>query len=885
MTIDKEAVKSAAIGRMTDILVHVAGIPIEFLDGRHHPCPNPNCDCGGGGHDRFRYIDSDTGAVLCNQGFTSQNGDFIGTVQWMTGQGYHGSLGACASYLGVVNGSKQRVDLMTEYSRRKGITVESFRAYGARPSKRGKQETIAVPMFDTEGKECGYQDCGLNGALLKGLTNQGGKSGLFLPGGELPSAEQTVYMVEGFKDAARLHAMGLCAVGTPGTTFRAAWARLFRGCRVVLIPDRDKASYKHFERVRKLLDGVAASVGWVDLPFEMREDSGQDVRNLLQQKGGEATFRQLVDEATETASKENNGIEGDTILIGTDETRVIDEGVAALAKHPEVYQRGGILVHVVRDTKPPRGIRRKINPPTIAPMKWPRIEECLASMATWARRTGEDTIESIRPPMWVVKAIDARGTWGPIRPIEGVVEAPALRADGSVLQLPGYDPETGLLFEPKCKFPPIPDRLTKDDAVRAVDALFEVVRDFPFASPEHRAAWLSGLLTPMSRHAYHGPGPFNLIDANTAGSGKSLLADATAMIVAGRDMARMSNPSNDDECRKRILPIALAAEPLVLIDNIAGEFGSPSLDAALTATSWSDRILSKSELATAVPLTCTWYGTGNNVVLVGDTARRTLHIRLESPVENPENRTGFLHPNLLEWVQDNRPRLAVAAVTILAAYCQAGRPNMSLPTWGSYEAWTAIVRSAIVWTGQPDPAATRQQLSSQADIEIRAFRQLIAGWELLDPEGYGLTTSSVLKAIQHADDMDIEPEYRMVRDALQELLPTSKAGGLPSARSIGMKLHHLRKRVINGRYFDLRPDRDGNYWLVRKTAEFTSQDSADFPNTGDCPGTGGTEGTISSISREGREKNPSISRVEQACISPPSPLSPGDDLGPDGEWR
>ena len=108
-------------------------------------------------------------------------------------------------------------------------------------------------------------------------------------------------------------------------------------------------------------------------------------------------------------------------------------------------------------------------------------------------------------------------------------------------------------------------------------------------------------------------------------------------------------------------------------------------------------------MASCVPLFATWYATGNNIVLAADTARRTLHIRLESPEENPEERSGFRHADLLTWVPRQRPRLAIAAVTILAAYCAAGRPNMKLKPWGSFEAWSALIRQAVVWAGSPEP--------------------------------------------------------------------------------------------------------------------------------------------------------------------------------------
>src|SRR5262249_4882626 len=62
-------------------------------------------------------------------------------------------------------------------------------------------------------------------------------------------------------------------------------------------------------------------------------------------------------------------------------------------------------------------------------------------------------------------------------------------------------------------------------------------------------------------------------------------------------------------------------------DNLEGRFGNAVLDAALTGTSWKDRILGVNRMAEA-PLYMTWYATGNNVIVAADTARRVCHVRL-----------------------------------------------------------------------------------------------------------------------------------------------------------------------------------------------------------------------------------------------------------------
>ena len=56
----------------------------------------------------------------------------------------------------------------------------------------------------------------------------------------------------------------------------------------------------------------------------------------------------------------------------------------------------------------------------------------------------------------------------------------------------------------------------------------------------------------LVRHAIVGPCPLFAIDANTRGSGKSLLADVAGTITAGIVMSRKALPNNDEEMRKEL---------------------------------------------------------------------------------------------------------------------------------------------------------------------------------------------------------------------------------------------------------------------------------------------------------------------------------------------
>jgi hypothetical protein len=502
------------------------------------------------------------------------------------------------------------------------------------------------------------------------------------------------------------------------------------------------------------------------------------------------------------------------IVIRTDEHHVVDEAIAALRACPDVYQRAGLLVHVIHDDGPLRGLSRGGPAPQIRPLPLPHLRELLAAHARWMayrkRKNEEATLAPAHPPAWAVQAVAARGMWEGIRRLEAVVESPVLRPDGTVLDKPGYDPETGLLFKPAADFGRVPEQPTLADAQKARDELVDIIADFPFTGDEHRSACLAALLTPLARYAFRGPAPLFLVDANVRGAGKSLLCDVTGELATGRPMARMSHPENDEEMRKRITAIAIAGDPLVLIDNIVGCLGCASLDAALTATTWRDRILGQSATTPDLPLLACWYATGNNVAIVGDTARRTLYVRLDSDQERPEEREGFRHPQLLAWVRAERTRLVRAALTILRAYVVAGRPAQPFKPWGSFEGWSALVRAALVWLGEPDPAMTRVELTEHADVEMAAVRALLANWSAADPDGGGITVSELLSAVSTPG-----PRYEKLRSAICALVP-ERGDKLPNAKRVGMKLHHLRRRIVDGRALNRRDSKMGAVWFVEQ---------------------------------------------------------------------
>lgn len=79
---------------------------------------------------------------------------------------------------------------------------------------------------------------------------------------------ETVYIVEGEKDADRLSSLGLTATTSPGGAgkWQDEYTQALRGAYVVILPDNDEPGREHARKVAEALRGVARQVKVVQLP-------------------------------------------------------------------------------------------------------------------------------------------------------------------------------------------------------------------------------------------------------------------------------------------------------------------------------------------------------------------------------------------------------------------------------------------------------------------------------------------------------------------------------------------------------------------------------------------------------------------------------------------
>ena len=401
-----------------------------------------------------------------------------------------------------------------------------------------------------------------------------------------------------------------------------------------------------------------------------------------------------------------------------------DRAELVLRNHPKVnvYQRGASLVQ----------IQRHLSGVTIEPIRLATLTRLLSGTICWEKfkvdkKTGDASSYGVLPPPEVVSAIHAAGRWE-FRELRGLIHTPTLRTDGTILSKPGYDSQSGLFHAPSLpRLGVLPENPSLDDARKSLVVLDSAFVDFPFGGDEFKSACYSCLLTLLIRPSIAGAIPVFAFEAPARGSGKSLLVRFVATLATGREPSAAPPPRDEDEENKRITVQIAKGASVIWVDNVLGRFGSSSLAALITAPFWDDRLIGGSASGPWPNLT-TWLVTGNNLTFHPELARRVVPIFLDTGMERPEQRTGFEHPNALAWAQSERAAVVAAGLTMLRAYVVAGRPPQAVQPYGSFEAWSDWVRSALVWAGMADPCQARDRITRETDSEEEAFGRMLVLW-------------------------------------------------------------------------------------------------------------------------------------------------------------
>jgi len=359
---------------------------------------------------------------------------------------------------------------------------------------------------------------------------------------------------------------------------------------------------------------------------------------------------------------------------------------------------------------------------------------------------------------------------------------------------------------------------TCEQAKEALKLLKDLLAGFPFESDVYRSVALAAILTAVLRGAFDVV-PMNLFRAPDFGSGKSYLADVISVIARGRVCPVITNVKSRQEMEKRLGTLVLEGVQIVSLDNGSYDLGGDLLCQITERRLIRIRILGKSEMPE-----CEWRGvlfaTGTNITYLADMARRGLIATLNPKVEQPELRTFSFDP--IERVLADRGSYIAAAFTIARAYLAAGSPKVCGPL-GSYEPWSHMVRSPLVWLGEDDPVKSMDEARAEDPVR-RAEHSLITIWR----DQLGLKTSYTAtelikkateqKSVELAENVyESDWAYPQLRELL--IQQAGNPRGDIDARTLGNWLMSIRGRIHNGHCIELvkKSKSWGNTYSLQKT--------------------------------------------------------------------
>lgn len=424
--------------------------------------------------------------------------------------------------------------------------------------------------------------------------------------------------------------------------------------------------------------------------------------------------------------------------------RVLKSLVSA-NEDPVLFRHGGGLVWLEFDDD---------GRPSLKEITQERMRYILARRFSWHRFDRDHKRISAWPPMEVVRDLLAAPNIK-FPALERIVSVPVFAADGSIQLDAGYAAGTRSIYVPSESLADVlsvSDEFDEDVVRSALDLFDELVHDFPFVG-NGKIHTLAALLVPFVRAMIKGPTPLHLFQKPEGGTGATLLVEVICDIVLGHSVASLTEAHNPDEFSRKIHSVLRSGPSVIFLDNLKAHVDHVALVVALTNDTFADRIIQRSEVE-APPVRCLWLGAANNPSLSREMVRRTIPIRLDAETPKPYLRTGFLHPNLREWVAENRPLLVWAMLNLVSAWVASGRPS-GKKKLGMYESYSEVIGGIFDVAGVHGFLDFPDEIAALEDDAASDLSPLIPKWHeqfSFDPVGV-----SQLLPIWNAPHLEQQP--------------------------------------------------------------------------------------------------------------------------------
>ena len=289
-------------------------------------------------------------------------------------------------------------------------------------------------------------------------------------------------------------------------------------------------------------------------------------------------------------------------------------------------------------------------------------------------------------------------------------------------------------------------------AAECLRRLDDLLGEFPYAGEPDWANAIGLLVGQLLKVAYVSPMAF--FDKPASQTGATLLARSIAALADGEEPSLMTVSERPEETDKRLITCLKARPSGIIIDNISFNLTSDILASGMTAEFIGGRLLGGNHEVWVPTKSVQFYLNGNNAVFERDLINRSIGVRLDSGMENPEERSGFRHV-LPGAAIDRRGYYLSAAVSLVQRWIDAGRPSGEGPVLDSYRDWMRAVGGILKVAGVAGFNLNRDAFKDRADAGGAAEIAFVEAW-LASGELTGMTAEALLPFVRGAFELNGE---------------------------------------------------------------------------------------------------------------------------------
>lgn len=314
----------------------------------------------------------------------------------------------------------------------------------------------------------------------------------------------------------------------------------------------------------------------------------------------------------------------------------------------------------------------------------------------------------IKVPDAIVKAVLCQHSSFEFKQIDGVIDGAVLLPTGRLVYMPGYD-EASKLYnlrrEPIKGIERLLQPQTRDDAVRSTEFIMTTLyNEHPFKAAVDKVAAAASLLTAVNRQAIdHAPAFIGHAPKNQSRVGKTYQLNTACIVAFGEIPLPVTiDATREFDTEAKFEAAVTSGESVLFIDNIESELSSSFLTQILTSGKAQIREYRQNSKLIKVDVRLTTFMTLNGLVpFTIDILNRAIFIQYRPPVG--VNRRTFSREELVQphaLAKKNRDDYILAALTVMKAYIDCGRPAAGGIPMVGFAQWCALVRDPLLWLAQ-----------------------------------------------------------------------------------------------------------------------------------------------------------------------------------------